>query len=79
MDPVPPIDDVINPVAAYSANQRLSASYVGPLIRVRRDSDSVEMDIGTVANGDIDIQSMRGIVAELQSALYKFKVKETFK
>lgn len=29
--------------------------------------------------GDLDIQSMRGVVAELQSALHKFKVKESFK
>jgi hypothetical protein len=37
--------------AAYSAARRLSSTYTGSLIRVRRSSDNAEQDIGyTVAN-----------------------------
>lgn len=38
---------------AYSV-RRLSSSYTGSLMRVRRSSDSAETDIGYDANGDLD-------------------------
>jgi hypothetical protein len=41
------IDRVPNVVAAYSL-RRLSSSYTGPCIRVRRSSDNAEQDIGFV-------------------------------
>ena len=39
---------------AYSVARRLLASYTGPLIRVRRDSDGAEADIGYDAEGLLD-------------------------
>lgn len=48
--------------AAYSL-RNLSASYTGPLIRVRRDSDSVELDIYGKYDGTIDTQSLTSFCA----------------
>lgn len=48
----PPITDVTNVFVAYSL--RRVTSYTGPLIRIRRVSDSVELDFGSVADGSLD-------------------------
>lgn len=48
--------------AAYSL-RNLSASYTGPLIRVRRGSDSVELDIYGKYDGTIDTQSLTSFCA----------------
>ncbi len=39
---------------AWSVARRFLISYTGPLIRVRRDSDSDELDIGYSANGSLN-------------------------
>lgn len=42
----------------WSVRRRMLASYTGPLIRVRRSSDSTEQDIGYDANGDLDTAAL---------------------
>lgn len=43
----------VTPVRAYSV-RRLTSSYTGSAIRVRRSSDNAEADIGFTATGDLD-------------------------
>ncbi len=43
-----------NLAGAWSVARRLLASYEGPLIRVRRDSDNAEQDIGYNFSGELD-------------------------
>lgn len=52
------LDDLPAPAAAYSVARRLLTSYTGPLIRVRRSSDSTELDIGYDAAGDLDTAAL---------------------
>ena len=44
--------------AAFSI-RRLSSSYAGDALRVRRDNDNAELDIGFDENGDLDINSLQ--------------------
>lgn len=43
---------------AWSVARRLVTSYTGALIRVRRDSDSDELDIGYLANGSLNTAAL---------------------
>jgi hypothetical protein len=43
--------------AAYSL-RKLRTAYTGPAIRVRRDSDNAEQDIGFTASGDLDTTAL---------------------
>lgn len=43
---------------AYSVSRRLLSSYMGALIRVRRDSDGNEADIGFMADGILDYNAL---------------------
>lgn len=43
---------------AYSVSRRLLSSYTGALIRVRRDSDGTEADIGFDADGLLDVNAL---------------------
>ena len=47
---------------AYSVARRLLTSYTGPLIRVRRDSDGTEADIGYDADGLLDEAALLAFV-----------------
>lgn len=51
------LDTYSGAAAAYSL-RRLSSSYTGPLIRVRRSSDNTELDIGYTATGDLDTTAL---------------------
>ncbi|MBR9704989.1 hypothetical protein GOV12_06255 [Candidatus Pacearchaeota archaeon] len=51
------LDDVPNAYAAYGL-RRLSDSYNGPLVEVRRDSDDEVSDIGFNVSGDLDISGL---------------------
>ena len=42
------------PVAFAASTRRLSNAYTGPLIRVRRSSDNLELDIPFTTDGDLD-------------------------
>lgn len=46
--------DNISPSAAAFSTRRLRTAYTGPLMRVRRSSDNVELDIGFDSNGWLD-------------------------
>lgn len=52
--PIPPafdfLLDVTSSYSAYSVARRLNSSYLGSAIRVKRSSDSTELDIGFVDN-----------------------------
>lgn len=45
-------------VVAYSSARRLTSSYSGSLIRLRRDSDDEEADYGYDGSGDLDVASI---------------------
>ena len=51
------LDNLPLPELCYSL-RRLVSSYTGPLIRVQRESDSTEMDISALPNGDLDVASL---------------------
>lgn len=61
----------VGPLDAFSADitgiwspaQRLLTSYEGPLIRVRRDSDDTESDIGAAATGALDTAALTTFLA----------------
>jgi hypothetical protein len=48
--------------AAYSAARRLSSTYSGPLLRVRRSSDNTETNIGFDGNGNLDEAALTAFV-----------------
>lgn len=48
--------------AAYSATRRLSSTYTGSLIRVRRSSDNTEQDIGYTAGNLLDEAALTSFV-----------------
>jgi hypothetical protein len=60
----------VGPLDAYSSNlagawsvaRRLLTSYSGPLIRIRRSSDSAEQDIGADALGNLDTAALASFV-----------------
>jgi len=43
---------------AWSVVRRLLTSYEGPLVRLRRTSDSVESDFGALTNGRLDVAAV---------------------
>ena len=47
---------------AYSVRRRLLASYDGALLRVRRSSDSTELDIGFTATGAVNVSDFSAFV-----------------
>ena len=47
---------------AYSVRRRLLASYDGALLRVRRSSDSTELDIGFTATGAVNVSAFSAFV-----------------
>ena len=49
--------------AAYSV-RKLSSSYAGSAIRVRRDTDNAEQDIGFDSNGDLDTSALTAFVPD---------------
>lgn len=63
--------DLVAPTAfvACSPVRRLKGSYTGPLIRLRRASDSAELDIGQVGGGVIDQQAVATWAAGTTSTL----------
>ena len=63
---VPPftglLDTYTGAAAAYSAARRLSSTYTGSLIRVRRSSDNAEQDIGYTAGNVLDESALTTFV-----------------
>lgn len=49
-------------IAAYSL-RRLTPQYKGPAVRIRRDSDNAETDIGFTSNGELDTAAISSFVA----------------
>lgn len=47
---------------AWSVSRRLLSSYSGPLVRIRRSSDSAEQDIGANGLGDLDTAAITTFV-----------------
>ena len=63
--PIPftmPLDTYSGASAAYSAARRLSSSYTGALIRVRRSSDNTEQDIGYNGSNVLDESALTTFV-----------------
>lgn len=60
--PTAPFDGLGTPHRALSL-RRLLSTYNGPLIRVRRASDDQELDIGFVANGELDTAALLAFAA----------------
>ena len=63
--PIPfamPLDTYSGAAAAYSAARRLSSTYTGALIRVRRSSDNTEQDIGYDSNNVLDESALTTFV-----------------
>lgn len=56
------LDTYSGAAAAYSAARRLSSTYTGSLIRVRRSSDNAEQDIGYDANNVLDQAALTAFV-----------------
>ena len=56
------LDDYSGSSAAYSAARRLSSTYTGSLIRVRRSSDNAEQDIGYTAGNVLDESALTTFV-----------------
>lgn len=52
-----PLDAVIGSAAAYGL-RRLRTAYTGSAIRVRRSTDSVQLDIGFTASGGLDTAAL---------------------
>lgn len=56
--------DAIPSIAALYAMRRALSDYTGPILRLRRDSDNTEQDIGYVANGDLDTAALASWLGE---------------
>lgn len=56
------LDQYSGAAAAYSL-RKLDCDYAGSAIRVRRDNDNAEQDIGFTANGDLDTVSLKTFVS----------------
>ncbi len=54
-------DAIPSIVAAYGM-RRLLTAYIGPILRLRRSSDSTEQDIGATAAGDLDTAAVAAFV-----------------
>jgi hypothetical protein len=48
-----PLDEFTQPAAAYSF-RKLRTAYTGPAMRIIRDSDSAELDVGFTSSGDLN-------------------------
>ncbi len=55
------LDNKSVPTVAYSV-RKLSSSYAGPAIQVRRSSDNATADIGFAGNGDLDVTALTSFV-----------------
>ena len=58
----PPLDDYTGAQTAWSVARKLRTAYSGSLIRVRRDSDNAEQDIGFDSNGNLDESALTTFV-----------------
>ena len=58
----PPLDDYTGAQTAWSVARKLRTAYSGSLIRVRRDSDNAEQDIGFDGNGNLDESALTTFV-----------------
>ena len=56
------LDTYSGAAVAYSAARRLSSTYTGALIRVRRSSDNAEQDIGYTAGNVLDESALTTFV-----------------
>ncbi len=56
------LDTYTGAAVGYSAARRLSSSYTGSLIRVRRSSDNTEQDIGYDSNNVLDESALTSFV-----------------
>lgn len=56
------LDTYTGAAVAYSAARRLSSSYTGALIRVRRSSDNTEQDIGYTTGNVLDESALTSFV-----------------
>jgi Alpha-L-arabinofuranosidase B, catalytic len=61
--PAPPsfvgVLDSVSPAPAFAVSvRRLSSTYFGALLRVRRSSDNAELDIGCDASGNMDVSAL---------------------
>jgi hypothetical protein len=56
------LDTYSGAAAAYSAARRLSSTYTGSLIRVRRSSDNAEQDIGYTSGNILDESALTSFV-----------------
>jgi hypothetical protein len=56
------LDTYTGSAAAYSTARRLSSSYTGSLIRVRRSSDNAEQDIGYTSGNLLDESALTSFV-----------------
>jgi hypothetical protein len=56
------VDDYVTVYAAWSAEKKLIRAYAGSLIRVRRDSDNTEQDIGPDGDGNLDTAALTTFV-----------------
>jgi hypothetical protein len=57
----PPADVVTSPKVAFGL-RRLSSSYTGYCLKVRRSSDSTTRDIGFTADGELDVEALLDFV-----------------
>jgi hypothetical protein len=64
-----PIDIAGSASAAYSVSRRLSRSYGGSLIRVRRASDNVEQDFSFDTAGNLDTAAIATFIAATTGAI----------
>ena len=54
--------DVKAPVFAHSICRKVVSSYAGPLIRIRRNTDNAETNIGFDVNGDLDVSAVNTFI-----------------
>lgn len=70
------LDDYGNAYYANSVARRLSSSYTGALIRIRRSNDNAEQDIGYGSNNELDTAAITSFVGS-NSAYIKTKYDQT--
>lgn len=66
------LDTYSGAAVAYSAARRLSSTYTGALIRVRRSSDNTEQDIGYDSNNVLDESALTAFVGANNGFVTKF-------
>jgi hypothetical protein len=64
-----PLDLVPGAWLAASIARRVNSSYTGPLVRVRRDGDNAELDIGQAGQGVLDMEALDTFVGGLDGWL----------